>query len=279
MKPLERMDVAGLFPEINAELVSLLRGLGDADWERPTAAGAWRVKDVAAHLLDGDVRRLSFQRDGMPVPPPDVPIQGYADLVGFLNRLNAEWVQAARRISPRLLTDLLETTGAEVARLFAGLDPLGPALFSVAWAGEERSENWFDLAREYTERWHHQQQIRDAVGAPGLTGRKWLFPVLDAFLRALPHAYREVAAQEGTAIAVEITGEAGGEWTLVREAEGWRLYLGASEGPDARVRMDQDTAWRRMTKGLTRDQTAERTEIVGEPGLGEPMLGMLAVMG
>ena len=279
MKALERMDVVGLFPEINAELVSLLRGLGDADWERPTAAGAWRVKDVAAHLLDGDVRRLSFQRDGMPVPPPDVPIQGYADLVGFLNRLNAEWVQAARRISPRLLTDLLETTGAEVARLFAGLDPSGPALFSVAWAGEERSENWFDLAREYTERWHHQQQIRDAVGAPGLTGRKWLFPVLDAFLRALPHAYREVPAEEGTAIAVEITGEAGGEWTLVREGEGWRLYLGAPESPSTRVRMDQDTAWRRMTKGLTRDQTAERSEIVGESRLGEPMLGMLAVMG
>lgn len=279
MKALEPMDVAGLFPEINAELVALLRGLGPEDWERPTAAGAWRVKDVAAHLLDGDVRRLSFQRDGMPVPPPDAPIQGHADLVAFLDRLNADWVRAAQRISPRLLTDLLETTGAEVARLFAGLDPSGPALFSVAWAGEESSENWFDLAREYTERWHHQQQIRDAVGAPGLTSRKWLHPVLDAFLRALPHAYREVAAEEGAAVAVEITGEAGGEWALVREGGAWRLYRGRPDAPRARVRMDQDTAWRRMTKGLTRDQAAERTEIEGEPGLGEPMLGMLAVMG
>ena len=43
----------------------------------------------------------------------------------------------------------------------------GRAIFSVAWAGESESENWFDVARDYTERWHHQQQIRDAVGRPG----------------------------------------------------------------------------------------------------------------
>jgi hypothetical protein len=114
------------------------------------------------------------------------------------------------------------------------------------------------------------------VGAPGLTSRRLLHPVLDAFLRGLPHAYREVEAEEGAAVAVEITGEAGGEWALLREAGRWRLYEGAPEGPQARVRMSQDTAWRRMTKGITKEQAAERSEVVGE--LGEPVFGMLSVM-
>ena len=33
-------------------------------------------------------------------------------------------------------------------------------------AGEAVSANWFDVAREFTERWHHQQQIRLAIGGP-----------------------------------------------------------------------------------------------------------------
>lgn len=276
MKEVGRIDVVALFPELDAELIPLLRGLSAEDWARP-AVGAWTVKDVAAHLLDTAVRRLSFGRDGLPFEPPEPPIGGYDDLVAFLNGLNALWVKAARRISPRLLTGFLETTGAELSRFFAGLDLSGPGI-PVAWAGEEASEMWFDLAREYTERWHHQQQIRDAVGAPPLYGRRLMHPVLDTFLRGLPHAYRAVDAEEGTAVAVEITGEAGGEWSLVREAGRWRLYEGAPAAPGARVRMDQDTAWRRMTKGITQEQAAERSEVAGDRGLGERVFGMLSVM-
>jgi len=277
MREAGRIDTAELFPELDALLIPLLRGLSEDDWGRP-AVGAWTVKDVAAHLLDTAIRRLAFDRDRLPPTPPDGPIEGYDGLVAFLNDLNHVWVRAMKRVSPRLLTDFLEKTGAELSEHFKGLDPSGPALFSVAWAGEEISESWFDVAREYTERWHHQQQIREAVGAPGLTGRRLMHPVLDAFLRGLPHAYRSVEADEGTAVAVEIEGEAGGEWALVREGGRWRLYEGAPEAPQARVCMSQDTAWRRMTKGITREQAAERSEVTGDRSLGEPVFGMLSVM-
>ena len=102
--------------------------------------------------------------------------------------------------------------------------------------------------------------------------------MLDTFLRALPHAYREVNAAEGTRVVFEVRGEAGGEWTLVREAAGWSLFAGAAEKPDCRVVMDQDTAWRRMTKGLTAEQALARIEIAGDRSLGEPVAGMLSVM-
>jgi len=278
MKPVEPIFVAELFGELHEELLKLLQALSADDWYKPTVAGAWQVRDIAAHLLDSDIRRLSFQRDNAPQVPPDTPIQSYGDLVGFLNQLNADWIKAAKRISPPLLIEFLSLTGAQVTALFKSLDPDAQALFGVAWAGEEASLNWFDIAREYTEKWHHQQQIRDAVGAPALYGRKWLHPVLDAFLRGLPHTYRNTPAEDGTSIVFQIAGEAGGDWTLVRESGDWRLYVGSAEQATCRIELNQDTAWRLLTKGLTRKQAAEQIIFIGDKDLGQPLLGMLAVM-
>jgi uncharacterized protein (TIGR03083 family) len=278
MEPVQPILVASLFSGLHAELITLLRGLAPDDWRRPTVAGAWTVQDLAAHLLDVQLRRLSAQRDGARLPPPDPPLAGYADIVALVNRLNAEWVGVARRFSPRVIVDLLDLAGRQLAELMVTLDPFAPAPISVAWAGEETSLLWFDMARELTELWHHQQQIRDAVNAPPLTARRWLHPVLDTLLRALPHTYREVNANEGTRVVFEITGEAGGEWTLVREGRAWSLYSGAPDVTDCRVVMTQDTAWRRMTKGLTAAQALARMEIAGDRALGEPVAKMLSVM-
>src|SRR5205085_9666269 len=111
----------------------------------PTVAGSWLVRVVAAHQLDSDIRRLWFQRDNAPPVPPDTPIESYRDLVGFLNQLNADWIKAAKRISPQLLVEFLSLTGAQVTKLLESIDPFAPALFSVAWAGEETSLHWFDV--------------------------------------------------------------------------------------------------------------------------------------
>lgn len=83
-----------------------------------------------------------------------------------MNRQNAEWVKATRRLSPMVLRTLLELGGQESQQHFEALDPNevgGP----VSWAtGDKPAPIWLDLARELTEHWHHQEQIHDAVGAP-----------------------------------------------------------------------------------------------------------------
>jgi len=278
MKAVVPIIVVDLFPQLHRELMALLRSLSDEAWGRPTAARAWLVKDIAAHLLDGTIRRLSFQRDHTPLPQPPSQIEKYNDLVAFLNQLNAEWVKAAQRISPRLLIGFLDITGVQVFQFFKTLDPFAPAMFPVAWAGQEKSPNWFDMAREYTEQWHHQQQIREAVGAPGLIDRQWLYPVLDTFLRGLPHTYRAGESSDGTKIEFIITGEAGGEWMLSRENQAWELYTGNAPDAACRVRLNQDTAWRLMTNGLNSEDVFARVEIMGEKTLGMPILKMRTVM-
>lgn len=277
MEPLTPIYTAELFSPLHQELLALLRGLAPEDWERPTIAGSWRVRDVAAHLLDVSLRKLSIQRDGH-LPPPEEPIASYGDLVRFLNRLNADWVAASRRLSPRVLVDLLATTGPAVSQLMASLPPHEPATFSVAWAGESRSENWFDVGREYTEHWHHQMQIRDAVGAPLLLERRWLHPLLDLSVRALPRAYESVAADEGTAIVFEVTGADGDSWSLMRNAGGWNVFRGAAPDPATAVRVDPDTSWRLLYNALPPEAALKRVRIEGDARLAAPLLSTRSVM-
>jgi uncharacterized protein (TIGR03083 family) len=278
LQPVIPILTVDLFPELHAELLALLRALPLEDWEKPTAAVPWTVRDMTAHLLDTDMRRLSFQRDRLPSLKPATPIHNYADLIVFINTLNDDWIRAARRISPALMINLHALVGPQVHGLFKGLDPFASSGGAVSWAGDEIAPVWFDLAREYTEKWHHQMHIREAVGAPGLTSRRYLHPVLDTFVRALPRVYRDVPAPEGTQLTLQITGGAGDAWTLAREGSAWRLYQGQGDANAAQVQLDQDTAWHLFTKGLAPAQARERVQISGDVALGERLLGMVSII-
>lgn len=278
MHPLEPIWTADLLLPLHEELMGLLRGLSPAEWEKPTVAVPWSVRDMVAHLLDTDIRRLSFQRDGLPPLEPEGEVESFMGLVAFLDQLNAEWVRAARRISPAVMLAFLSITGPQMAALMRGLDPIAPSFFPVAWAGEDLSPTWFDIAREYTEKWHHQQHIREAVGAPGLTEARWLAPVLDTFMRALPHTYRSVAAVEGTRLVVTLTGAAGGSWTLAHEGGEWQLYRGSTSHPLAQVMLGEGLAWRLFTKGISAEAARPQVQIDGDKALGAHLLRLLAIM-
>lgn len=278
MNPVAPILVADLLSPLHEELMQLLRGLTVEEWEKPTVAVPWTVRDMAAHLLDTDIRRLSYGRDHLvrdtAAPAPD----SYEALVALLNCLTAEWVMAAKRISPPILMAFLDIVALQTHQFLQSLDPYVQAGVSVAWAGESESLTWFDIAREYTEKWHHQQHIREAVGAPLLTQRRWLEPVLDTFLRGLPHTYRTVDAPDGTALLVDITGEAGDRWTLRRTDGVWLLFRGLPEATTAHLRMDQDIAWRLFTKGISQEEARHHVHVTGDEVLGLHLLKLLSIM-
>ena len=277
MPQLGPIFVVDLFPKLDSRLIELLRSLSPGDWELQTIASQWRVKDVAAHLLDGNLRRLSIVRDRFFGEKPVNP-NSYEALVEFLNQLNADWVKAFKRVSPPVLIDLLEHTGREVSELYRQLDPYAESALPVVWAGEERSPNWFDLAREYTERWHHQQQIRLAVDKPGIMDRELYFPVLDTFMRALPFRYKDLQAQEGTLLKIHITGDAGGTWFLVKRAARWELVSEPGRPPSSEVEFGQDIAWRIFTKGIAKEAARRQIKVTGDRQLGLHILNVVAVM-
>ncbi|MGW4066552.1 hypothetical protein [Nocardia grenadensis] len=87
----------------------------------------------------------------------------------------------------RVLIDLLAHLGPELDRVWAvTADLAGPARLNVSWAGSDTSPAWLDIAREYTEFWVHQQQIRDAVSWQGADEVALMRPVLVTFLHAVP---------------------------------------------------------------------------------------------
>jgi hypothetical protein len=139
--------------------------------------------------------------------------------------------------------------------------------------------NWFDTARELTERWHHQQQIRLATKRPGIMTPDLYHPVLDCFVRGLPHLYRDVDAPVGTVVLLEISGECGGQWFLSRESTRWTFVSQPSGKFAARVAIPQELAWRTFTKGIVRDSALAQTKIEGNRDLGEKVLGLTAIVG
>ena len=139
-------------------------------------------------------------------------------------------------------------TGELTEAYFTSLDMTALGM-PVDWAGPEPAPVWLDVAREYTERWVHQQHIRDAVGKPGLKERRWFAPVLDAFVRGLPRVLRDAPVPDGTALRLTIAGDAGGEWVALRHNGDWMLGTAPGMTVDATVELDEDRRLEALHEG------------------------------
>ena len=270
-------DVRTLFAVLDGKLIELLRSLSPEEWQAQTIAKKWKVKDVAAHLLDGNLRALSIQRDryfGIGAPPS----HQFEQLVTWLNAINNEWVDAARRISPEVMILLHEATGPLTSDYFASLDLADTAIFPVDWAGEKKSTNKLHVAREYTEKFLHQQQIRDAVGKPGIMTQELFQPFIAVLMKALPHTFRKVEAIEGTAVRMIVASEIGGSWTIEMIEKKWELMSAHSGEADVEVIIEPDIAWKLFSKSLRPHEIKNRVTITGKQQLGEVALNMVSVM-
>lgn len=280
MKPLEPISVLHLFPDERAALLDLLDALAPQAWAAPTVCEGWSVKDIAGHLLGDDLGLLSGRRDGFRSPDGQgVNFADWDELIAFINRQNDTWVRAMRRLSPQVLVDLLRVSGAQTQAFFESLDADATG-GTVNWVSAEPGPVWMELAREYTERWTHQQHIRDAVNLPGLKDRRMFGPVLDAFCRALPRTFAAVDAPQGTTVRCVVTGEAGGAWTIRREGAAWVQYVHEPGDPpaDGTVTLDQETAWRLFTRGIDRETALAQVVIEGRRELGLHLLDTVAML-
>ena len=124
---------ANLFRKVDANLIQLLHSLTPGEWDFQTVSAKWKVRDVAAHLLDSALRKLSIVRDSAYVEAVETPTPH--DVVMMVNRLNAEGVSVYRRLSPSLLIDMMKLACEQSAQFHESLDPFAPAAFAVSWAG------------------------------------------------------------------------------------------------------------------------------------------------
>lgn len=271
------IDAVSALERVEAELLALLATLTPDQWDVPTIVRGWHVRHVAGHLLDTATRKLAVVRDGFGAerPASDAP----DDVRAFVDRLNAEGVRVFGRLSCEVLTLLMSRVSPAYCAWHKALDPLSPAAFAVSWAGEAQSPNWFDTARELTERWHHQAQIRLALGKPALDTREVYHPVLDCFMRVLPYTYRHVEAPPGTLVSIRVDGDAADEWQLYRGRNHWLIAGGLATPPNAEIAVPGDIAWRLFTKGIEPAELRRRVVVAGDGSLARHVFDAVAIVG
>ena len=265
-----RVDARPLLPRLRAELTALLASLPDGDWAHPTPCPGWSVHDLAAHLLGVELGNVSVRRDRWGLGPGEGE-----DLDAWLNRFNQQWVDAAQRISPALLIELINVAGLRFEEHAATLD-LDAAGGPVEWAtGADPAPVWLDVAREYMERYVHQQQLRWATGRPSL-GAAFTGPVLMTAAHALPRALDQVTRPAGTVVTFTPEGRGGGTWYVVRAADGWELHPARPDRPAAcQARTTVDGA----LKLYVRDPTAALLTWQGDAEIADALAGVKAILG
>jgi hypothetical protein len=202
---------------------------------------------------------------------------GRADVTALVDQINEAWVEGAYFLSPRQLIDQLERSGIEYAETLSALDMSAPGI-PIDWVAPGPAPVWLDVAREFTERWIHQAQLRDATGRSPFDDRWALYPVFDTFMLALPNALREVEAPEGANVHLTIRGEAGCTWIVRKTADEWAFGSDRGVEPFAALWIDQDDVWRLYTKGISKMDVLPRIEQAGDPAALAAMLGMVTVL-
>ena len=231
-----RVDAVPLLPALRSELMALLGALETSDWQAPTSCPGWSVHAVACHLLGGEAANVSARRDDWKI----IPKPG-EDADKWLDTFNEEWVEAAKRLSPAVVVDLLSLAGRRFEEYVATLD-MDAVGGPVGWAtGTGPAPAWLDVAREYMERFVHQYQIREAVGKPAL-GPYFIAPALATAVHCLPKALSGLDRPPGTSVLFVAEGDGGGAWNVLRTADRWELATTSPAAPACEVRTSVDGA-------------------------------------
>jgi hypothetical protein len=133
MKPLEPIRVTHLFEPMLGHLLQLLRQLSEREWSLATPCAGWTVKDIALHLLGGEIGQLSRGRDNdtSSILPPG------PDLVSRINAHNQLWVEASRGI----------TFVRALPYTFRSIEAPENTVVGLIVTGEA-GQNWFLLRKE-----------------------------------------------------------------------------------------------------------------------------------
>ena len=285
------IDTRHLFRPVSDRLVELLGSLRPDDWEKPTCYPTWRVREIVAHMVQTATYRLSAERDA-----PAATIAGAGDGTGsatpgvvpgalsfeqisaHIADANDAWASATAALSPRILGELASKYESELSAHMEQSELKAPGSLGVSWAGEASSPRWFDVAREFTERWHHQQQIREAVGAESIAGPEFLSPVIHTLVRCLPFWFDAAGLTEDAPVVVDVSGDAGGRWTLAMADGEWTLREGDDGSGRYRVELSEDISWKHWTRSITPAAAAGLIYVHGPDWVRSAFLASRAIM-
>jgi uncharacterized protein (TIGR03084 family) len=189
----------------HADLDRVVASLEAPDWDRPTPADGWSVRDQISHLG-------YFDRTAV------LAVREPAEFARSVERLVAGGVDASvepgREMTP---VELLSWWRDGRHELLSALEPLDPST-RVPWYGPPMGARSFATDR-LMETWAHGQDVVDALGlARAPTDR--LRHVAHIGVRARPFSYAVRGLDAPIRpVAVVLTGPAGDRWAWHEEAD------------------------------------------------------------
>jgi len=197
------MDMDSIYADLQAELQALdviVSPLNEADWNHPTAAENWLVRDQISHL--GSTDRTAVIAAGEP--------ERFKTAILTENRQarQTHCLAAGRAMHHTELLTWWRNGYTTMLEVFRRLD----AKTRIPWFGPAMSAVSFTTAR-LMETWAHGQDIVDALGLQrDPTDR--LRHVATIGVLARPFSYRVHGQEPPTAdVRVELTSPAGALWT------------------------------------------------------------------
>jgi uncharacterized protein (TIGR03084 family) len=198
------VDLRVLLTDLAAEsrvVEDLLTGLADQDWERPTPAAGWAIRDQVSHLAYFDATATLAATD------PDRFRAEAAELLAIGPGFPDEVAARYRHLAPAELFAWFRDARARLLDTFASLDPKA----RVPWYGPDMSVASAATAR-LMETWAHGQDVADTVGTrPEPTSR--LRHIAHLGMQTLGFSFQlNGRAAPGAAVRVELDAPDGSRW-------------------------------------------------------------------
>jgi len=96
---------------------------------------------------------------------------------------------------------------------------------------------------------------------------------------ALPHALREVRADEGSIVQMNITGAVSGTWWAVYDGKSWqRQQVNTQSSVTTEVSIDYYVSWKLFSKSRRPEDLRDHITIKGNQQLGEKAAAMVSFM-
>ena len=198
------IDLNVLCADLAAEHADLDRTLADLsppDWDAPTPAAGWLVRDQVAHLASGDTRARLAATD------PAAFEAHRAEVAKDRDAFSEQTLHFGRALTPADLLAHWRTERNQMLSAFRTLDPSA----RVPWYGPAMSAASFITAR-LMETWAHGQDIVDTVGAEREPTPR-LRHIAHIGVRARPYSYsihdKELPSED---IFVELEAPGGETW-------------------------------------------------------------------
>jgi uncharacterized protein (TIGR03084 family) len=239
--------IEGLAADLAAEtrdLAAVLAGLGDADWDAPTPAAGWSVRDQVTHLAYFDDAAALSLRDPEAFRR-QVAKEIAEDGTGFPDKV----AERDRRLSGAQCLAWFSRSRDALLAAYLAADP-GARL---PWYGPEMGIPSSITAR-LMETWAHGQDIRDAVGIATVATPR-LRHIADLGVRTLGFSFMQRGlAVPDEPVLVSLTGPDGESWTWGAPDAASRVSGAALDFclvvtqrrnvADTKLRVDGDTAQR-----------------------------------